>query len=56
MDPFSLEDLPEAMDDRDEWRERERGGESVLVTQHDDDEEYSKLFNCKQVINIKLDY
>ena len=30
-----LEDLPESMDDRDEWRERELR-KSVLAAQHDD--------------------
>ena len=32
----SLEDLPEEMDDRDKWRERE-SGKFMLAAQHDDD-------------------
>ena len=40
----SLEDLPEAMDDGNEWRERERERESesentVLLARHDDDDD-----------------
>ena len=31
----SLEELPEMMDDRDEWQERAR--ENVLAAQHNDD-------------------
>ena len=34
------EDLPEAMNDRETWRERERGsGISVLAVPHDDDDD-----------------
>ena len=33
-----LEDLSEATDDRDEWREKDFG-KPVLVTQHDDDDD-----------------
>ena len=35
-----LEDMPKAMDDRDEWREREReSGNSVQAVRHDDDDD-----------------
>ena len=35
----SLEDQPEMMDDRDEWRERE-SGKSVPAAWHDDDNDF----------------
>ena len=38
----SLEDLPEAMNDRDRWRERERElGESVFTARHDNENYYN---------------
>ena len=40
----SLEDLPNAMDDKDEWRERE-SGKSVLAAQYDDDDISVLLFS-----------
>ena len=50
----NLEDLPEVIEDRDEWWERERErererkrerelGESVLAAQHDDDDDDDDL-------------
>ena len=35
---YSLKERPEAMDDRDKWKETELG-ESVLAAQHDDDDD-----------------
>ncbi len=37
------EDLPEAMNDREKWRERVRSGISVLAARHDDDNGVSLL-------------
>ena len=46
----SLEDMPEAMDDTDRWRLRERErelGKSVLAARHDDDDGiYIYIFVC----------
>ena len=48
----SPEDLPEAMNDREKWREREREtGISVLVARHDDDDDdevhmYTSICRC----------
>ena len=39
----SPEDLPEAMDDREGWRERER---SVLALRHDNDDDDDAKLNC----------
>ena len=55
----SLEDQPEAMNDRDRWRERERereSGKSVLVTRfHEDDmkglKRNKKDHNIKNKVN-----
>ena len=48
----SLKDLPEAMDDRDEWRERELG-KSVLVVWHDDDVLSGNSFKFKIITSSK---
>ena len=41
----NLEDRLEVMDDRDKWQERERElGKSVLMAQHNDDEDWWKIF------------
>ena len=40
----SLEDLPDAMDDRDKWWERELR-KSVHVAQHDDDDD-TYIYTC----------
>ena len=45
----SPEDLPEAMNNREEWVERE-SGISMLMAQQDD-EEYMKPYNCMQIIS-----
>ena len=52
---YGLEDLPEAMDDRDGLRERERErelGKSVRATRHDDDDISLRLFTIPGVVVI----
>ena len=55
---YSLENLPEAIDDRDKWRESGReSGKSVLVVRlDDDDDEFAVLnvLNNMQKVNYCL--
>ena len=48
-----IEDLPEAMDDRDEYRPTE-SVKSVLVVRHDDDDDDIYLYKFKDIIDIDL--
>ena len=50
---YSLEDLPEVMDDRNGWRERETG-KSMLSAKFDDDNDDDLWFRRKLVIYEKL--
>ena len=66
MDPFtrtriecSLEDPPEATDDKDKWRERERErgrereSQGNPYSQHDDDDDDILRKTCPQLYNFK---
>ena len=45
------EDLPRAMNDREEWRERE-SGISVLPARHDDDDDFARTNLCCIIVEL----
>ena len=48
------EDLPEAMNDREKWRERVRDIRATAPARHDDDDDYQILKYIITVIKLKI--